>query len=238
MQILLTEKPLFLGKDIVKEEPESKDDMLNTRFKVSVEVKSTEYQRELLERDIDRYSQVPDAMGNPSLTLKDAMFIREIDDAKLARWYLTKMYEENRRRAQEEQAAREDANIKSQQESAKQASEGELAVQQEKLKAEKEMELFKSTQAKELSLLNGFMQAIGKGVIPPDLIMPAIQQLVPNIAIPLSMENKQLQQTSQAQDQAMQQQQMQGQEMQENPQQEQMEPQQEPQEQEMAEQPM
>ena len=111
-------------------------------------------------------------------------------------------------------------------------------MQQEKLKAEKEMELFKSTQAKELSLLNGFMQAIGKGVIPPDLIMPAIQQLVPNIAIPLSMENKQLQQTSQAQDQAMQQQQMQGQEMQENPQQEQMEPQQEPQEQEMAEQPM
>ena len=229
---------LLHWNDIVKEEPESKDDMLNTRFKVSVEMKSTEYQRELLERDIDRYSQVPDAQGQPSLTLKDAMFIREIEDAKLARWYLTKMYEENRRKAEESQAKREEANIRSQQESAKQASEGELAVQQEKLKAEKEMELFKSTQAKELSLLNGFMQAIGKGVIPPDLIMPAIQQLVPNIAIPLSMENKQLQQTSQAQDQAMQQQQMQGQEMQENPQQEQMEPQQEPQEQEMAEQPM
>src|SRR5690606_4001097 len=36
---------LLHWNDIVKEEPESKDDMLNTRFKVSVEMKSTEYQR-------------------------------------------------------------------------------------------------------------------------------------------------------------------------------------------------
>jgi len=76
---------LLHWNDVVKEEPESSSDMLNTRFKVSVQMKSTEYQRELLERDIDRYSQVPDALGQPSLTLKDAMFIREIDDAKLAR---------------------------------------------------------------------------------------------------------------------------------------------------------
>lgn len=66
------------------------------------------------------------------------------------------------------------------------------------------------------------MQAIGKGIIQPDIIMPAIQQLVPNIAIPLSMQNKELNQTSQAQDQAA--------EQKENEQQE------EPQEQEMAEQ--
>ena len=203
--------------------------MLNTRFKVSVEMKSTEYQRELLERDIDRYSQVPDAMGNPSLTLKDAMFIREIDDAKLARWYLTKMYEENRRRAQEEQAAREDANIKSQQESAKQASEGELAVQQEKLKAEKELELFKSTSQKELAFLTGYMQIVSKGVPMPAEFQEVIKQVIPNLALPLSMENKQLQQTAQAQDQAMQEQQMQGQEMQEQPQEPMQQEQKEPQ---------
>jgi len=220
---------LLHWNDIVKEEPESKDDMLNTRFKVSVKMKSTEYQRELIERDIDRYSQVPDALGQPSLTLKDAMFIRQIDDDKLANWYLTKTYQENRRKAADEQAAREEANIKSQQESAKQATEGEMAVQAEKLKSEKEMELFKSTQAKELALLNGFMGAIQKGIIDPSVIMPAVQQLVPNIAIPLSMENKQLQQTAQAQDQQMMQQ-----EMQENHQQEQMEQIQEPMEQEMV----
>lgn len=194
---------LLHWNDIVKEEPESKDDMLNTRFKVSVEMKSTEYQRELLERDIDRYSQVPDAMGNPSLTLKDAMFIRNIDDAKLANWYLTKTYEENRRRAQEEQAAREQANIQSQQESAKMASEGEMAVQQEKLKAEKEIKLFESTQAKELASVNGLWAAINKGVISPEIAQPIIQQLLPNISISLSMENKVLSQTAEKQDEAM-----------------------------------
>ena len=139
------------------------------------------------------------------------------------------MYEENRRRAQEEQAAREDANIKSQQESAKQASEGELAVQQEKLKAEKELELFKSTSQKELAFLTGYMQIVSKGVPMPAEFQEVIKQVIPNLALPLSMENKQLQQTAQAQDQAMQEQQMQGQEMQEQPQepmqQEQAEPQ-------------
>ena len=228
---------LLHWNDIVKTEPESKDDLLNTRFKVSVKMKSTEYQRELLERDIDRYSQVPDALGQPSLNLKDAMMIREIDDDKLARWYLTKTYEENRRRAQEEQAAREDANIKSQQESAKQATEGEVAVQQEKQKVEKELEVFKSTQAKELAFLNGYMQIVAKGVQPPPEFQEVVKQLIPNIAFPLSMENKQLHKTAQAQDQQMMQ--PQGQPPMQEPQtQEQMEPQQEPQEQEMAEQPM
>jgi hypothetical protein len=194
---------LLHWNDIVKEEPESKEDMLNTRFKVSVKMKSTEYQRELLERDIDRYSQVPDALGQPSLTLKDAMFIRNIDDDKLATWYLTKTYEENRRKAAEEQKAREDANIASQQESAKMASEGEMAVQAEKLKSEKEMELFKSTQAKELASVNGLWAAIGKGILTPDVAMPIIQQLIPNISISLSMENKVLSQTSEKQEEVM-----------------------------------
>lgn len=213
---------LLHWNDIVKKEPESKDDLLNTRFKVSVKMKSTELERAQLERDIDRYSQVPDAMGNPSLTLKDAMFIREIDDGKLARWYLTKTYEENRRKAMEESRMLQEQNAKTQQESLIMKAQEDAKIDQEKMASEKEMELFKSTQAKELSLLNGLMQAIGKGIIPPDIIMPAIQQLVPNIAIPLSMQNKELNQTAQTQDQVA-----------EQNEQEQVE---EPQEQEMAEQ--
>lgn len=218
---------LLHWNDIVKEEPESKDDMLNTRFKVSVEMKSTEYQRELLERDIDRYSQVPDAMGNPSLTLKDAMFIREIDDAKLARWYLTKMYEENRRRAQEEQAAREDANIKSQQESAKQANEGEMAVQAEKLKTEKEMLMLKSTEEQKVKVLEIYGQTVSKGLQPTPFMEGIINQLFPNIVIPTSMQNKTYEKAAQVQDQML--------EQQEQPQQEQMEQPQEPMQQEQKE---
>ena len=45
--------------------------MINTRFRVSIKTKSTENQRELLERDIDRYSKMIDASGNPALTPKD-----------------------------------------------------------------------------------------------------------------------------------------------------------------------
>ena len=183
---------LLHWNDIVKQEPESKDDLLNTRFKVQVKMKSTEYEKAQLEKDIDRYSQVPDAEGNPSLTLKDAMFIREIDDPKLARWYMTKTYEENRRRALADKDKREQANIQSQQASAQQANEQLLAIQKDKLEADKNMKEFESTKAKELSLLNGLMQGIAKGVFSPDIVMPAIQQLVPNIQIPLTVENKKM----------------------------------------------
>ena len=90
---------LLHWNDIVKEEPESREDMLNTRFRVSVKTKSTEYQQELLERDIDRYSQMPDAQGNPSLTPLDTFYLREIENAKLKRWYLGKTWKENRKNA-------------------------------------------------------------------------------------------------------------------------------------------
>jgi len=202
---------LLHWNDIVKEEPESKEDMLNTRFQVSVKMKATDYEKAQLEADIQRYSQVPDAQGNPSLTLKDAMMIREIDDAKLARWYLSKVYEENRRKAIEESAKLQEMNAKVQQQSAAQAAEQAKALQDEKLAAEKEMVEFKASKEKEVSLLNGLMQAIGKGVIDPSIIMPAIQQLVPNIQMPLAVENQQMQsaivqQAQQEQQMAMQEQ--------------------------------
>lgn len=223
---------LLHWNDIVKQEPESKDDLLNTRFDVSVKMKSTEYEKELLERDIDRYSQVPDALGQPSLTLKDAMFIREIDDAKMARWYLTKTYEENRRRAEEQQQKRAQENIQSQQESAAKATEGEMAVMAKKMEAEKDMLDFKSTKEKEVKVLEVYGQIAAKGLPIPPVIASLMQDLYPNIKIPLQQENQammnQLQQPPQPQ---------QGQpQMQEQPTQEQAEPQQEQMQQEQAEQ--
>ena len=55
------------------------------------------------------------------------------------------------------------------------------------------MREFESTKEKELALLNGLMQWVSKGIIDPAIIMPVIQQLVPNIQIPLTLENKQMQ---------------------------------------------
>lgn len=223
---------LLHWNDIVKEEPESKEDLLNTRFDVSVKMKSTEYEKQILEADIQRFSQMPDAQGNPSITLKDAMFIREIDDAKLARWYLSKTFEENRKKAIQDSQQLQAQNAQVQMQSAAQAQQAQAAADQAKQAAEKEMEMFKSTQAKELAVVNGYMQAIGKGIISPDAIQPLIQQLIPNIAIPLSMENKTFNQAQGMQDNVMAQQQ---QEQQESPQGEQAEAQQEPQQQEQLE---
>jgi len=211
---------LLHWNDIVKEEPESKEDMLNTRFKVSVKMKSTEWEKAQLEKDIDRYSAVPDALGNPSLTLKDAMMVREIDDPKLARWYLTKTYEENRRNASAEARAREESNAKSQQDSLLIKAQEDSKIKVAEMESTKQLELFKSTQAKELASVNGLWQAINKGVISPEVAQPIIQQLLPNVSISLSMQNKVLQQTAEAQDQQMVEQE---QEMQEQPPEEQME---------------
>lgn len=194
---------LLHWNDIVKEEPESKADMLNTRFKVAVKMKSTDYERERLEADIQRYSQVPDAQGNPSLTLKDAMMIREIDDAKLARWYLSNTYEENRRKAQADASKNVKENAEAQQQSLQQKAENDAKLASDEIMAKKELAEFESTKKKEEILLQGVLAVAAKDESGQLIkqFMPAIQQLVPNITIPLAAENKQMDQAATAQEQ-------------------------------------
>jgi hypothetical protein len=189
---------LLHWNDIVKEEPESENDMLNTRFDIKVKTKSTEYERERLEADIQRFSQMPDAQGNPSITLKDAMMIREIMDEsnyKLATWYLTTTYESNRRKAMEESQKLQQQNQELQAQSAQQVAEKEFELQQRKLESDKDMEEFKTTRQKEVELLKGVLAAAakdGSGQL-IKMFLPAIQQLVPNITIPLAKENQDIQ---------------------------------------------
>ncbi len=66
---------------------------------------------------------------------------------------------------------------------------------------------FKSTKEKELATVNGLWQAIVKGIISSDVALPVIQQLIPNITIPLAMENQAMQQSIQANQQQQQMQQ-------------------------------
>ena len=132
---------LLHWNDIVKEEPESKDDMINTRFQVSVKTKSTEYQKQLIEQDIQRYSQMPDANGNPLISPKDALMIRNIEDDKLAIIYLNSVVEENRKRAIQDSQRLQQQNAQVQQESAKMAAEQAQLLQKDKLAAEKEMKI-------------------------------------------------------------------------------------------------
>ena len=183
---------LLHWNDIVKEEPESKDDMLNTRFQVTVQTRSTDYQKELLEKDIDRYSQVIDANGNPAISPKDAMVLREIDNFKLAQWYMANTIEQNRRKSIEDSQRLQEQNAQVQQQSAALAAQQSNELQAEELQAKKEMIDFESTKKKEELLLQGFLAAAAKdesgNMI--KMFMPALQQLVPNITMPLEAENK------------------------------------------------
>lgn len=225
---------LLHWNDIVKAEPESKDDMINTRFKIAIKTKSTEYEKELLEADIQRYSQMPDAQGNPSLTIKDAIMLRNIDNYKLACLYLDSTFKKNRQQAMDASQRLQQENAKEQAAVAQKNAAANAQLQQEKIAAEKDMVDFKSIKEKELAFVNGIMQAVVKGVIPAETVMPVLQQLIPNVTIPLMTENKQMMQSVQAQaqqEQMAQQQQEEGAEQgpQQNPQeeqQEQMQPQQ------------
>lgn len=183
---------LLHWNDIVKEEPEYKADMINTRFDVKVKMKISDAEKAQLEADIQRYSQMPDAQGNPSLSLKDAMMIREIEDTKLARWYLSSVFEKNRKQAILDSQQLQSQNAQVQQQSAQQAQEQAQQMQKDKMAAEKDLEEFRSTKAKELAVVNGLMLSISKGMIPSSVVMPVIQQIIPNIKIPLIQENKEL----------------------------------------------
>jgi len=177
--------------DIVKTEPESKNDLLNTRFDIRIKSKSTDEQKQMLENDIQRYSQMPDAQGNPSISLKDAMMIREIDDYRLACWYLTSTFEKNRQKAIEQSQMLQQQNQQLQQQSAQQAQEQAMQLQAQKLQADKDMKMFEAEQDMKVASVNGLWQAITKGVISPDAAAPILQQLVPNITLPLVLENEQ-----------------------------------------------
>lgn len=230
---------LLHWNDIVKAEPESQSDMLDSRFDIKVKTKSTEYERQRLEADIQRFSQMPDAQGNPSVTLKDAMYIREIMDEynyKLATWYLTTTYESNRKKAMEESQKLQEQNQQLQMQSAQQAQQQAAQLQQEKLEAERDMEEFRSTKKKEELLLTGVLAVAAKDETGQLIktFLPAIQQLVPNITMPLAQENQQMIQSAVAQQmqqqQAMMQQQQGDDEQQEDMQGQQEQPQMEQQE--------
>jgi len=209
---------LLYWNDVVKQEPESQNDMLNTRFDIKIKTKSTEYEQQRLEQDIQRFSQMPDAQGNPSITLKDAMMIREIMDTynyKLANWYLTTTYESNRKKAQEDSAKLQQQNAQIQSQAAEQADQRALQLQEQKLAYDKQMEETKAANQINLEIVKGVLAIAGKAENPqmPAWVVPILNQIVPNVTIPLAMENQAMQQQimqeqQQAQQEAMMQEQM------------------------------
>lgn len=193
----------------------NQDDLLDTVFQVNVEMKDMLYEREQLEQNIQIAMKSVDANGQPLLSFKDAFTIRSIKDPTMQELYLANMVAENQKRSVEQKQQDVENNMKAQQQSNQQASEQAMQLQQEKLASEKEMEDFKATKTKEIELLKGFMQVVAKdesGTL-INMLLPAIQQLVPNVTLPLMQENKMMVQAVQAQAQQEQQQAMQQQQI-------------------------
>ena len=103
-----------------------------------------------------------------------------------------KTWKENRKNAimDSERLQKQNADVQNQ--SLVQKGKNDVELEKAKLEAEKELVDFKASKEKELKLLEGFMQVAAKdetGQLIKEF-MPAIQQLVPNITIPLQQENK------------------------------------------------
>lgn len=226
---------LACWQDVVKSGKETSDDLINTRFKVYVKMKLTAYERQVLENNIQIAMKTIDGNGNPLISFKDAFTIRNIQNSKLAELYLANKIEENKNRALKEKQSDQQANIQSQRETAQMAAQEAKKLQDEKLEADKEMKEFEALQQIKVKIVEGSFAIAAKSENPqmPAWLVPIIQQLVPNIQIPIAAENKQIVQNLQMQ--AQQEQMMMMQQQQEaaeneqgaaqNPQEEMMEPQ-------------
>lgn len=180
---------------------QGRTELMDTEFQVKLELKPTIYEQEKLKNRINIAMQTIDpTTGKPLITLKDAIKIENIKNFKLAEMYLANVEETNTKRAEQEKAKREQANIQSQQQSAEMANEQAARIQQDKLDQEKEILEFKATKEKEIELIRLYTTAISKDESGSlvKLFLPALQQLVPNIAMPLAVENDDMEKGMQA----------------------------------------
>lgn len=210
---------LLHWNDIVKEEPESANDMLNTRFDVSIQMKSTEYQKQLMEADIQRWSQVVDAQGNPMLSPKDAMILRDIENPKLQRWFLVSTLEKNKRDSEERSARLQAQNAQVQQESMVAAKQEEFKALEAKMIIDVKKAQSESKEKKEQIFLTQIGDMRKSGIVPPPEWVRVETQILQGLLMDASVENREtemaieqgIQEAEQEQMAAMQEQQMQGQ---------------------------
>lgn len=221
---------LLHWNDIVKTEPESKDDILNTRFDVSTKMKISEYEKQITEADIQRFSQMPDENGMPLLSPKDAIMIREIDDYKLRCIYLDETLKKNRQAASDQAAKIQKDQLDHTQLAGQQAAQQAQQLEQQKQQGVDA----KNRDEKELALINGILAmqdtAITKGTDIPQEWKPVVAAMISNIMMPVLAKNQQMQQAlQQAQQPPQQGQPQQGPPQPQDPSQQQMPPQGQPQ---------
>jgi hypothetical protein len=147
-------------QDLIKDSPESNNDLVNIVFDVRVDMKATEYEKELLERDIAAWSQILDGNGMPLISPKDVLKIRNIKNYKSQVLYLDAMARNNRKKAEDFKMKLQDKNIQDQRESAEMAAKSQKEIEKLKLKNEKDMEELKGRNQKENTLLDKGLEII------------------------------------------------------------------------------
>jgi hypothetical protein len=184
---------ILAWNDAINSDPDDQDDLINTKFDVNVKMRMTDYEKQLMEQNIQTAMQQVDSTGQPLISFKDAFMIRQIDNYKLACLYLSATEEKNRADAIAKSQALQQQNAQVQQASLQLKAQADKEADQ--LKADLEMrkqdELAKGQ--KEVAATTSLFAMVAKGEqIPPEL-QGLYQALIQNIQFGLQMENAQQQ---------------------------------------------
>jgi energy-coupling factor transporter ATP-binding protein EcfA2 len=190
----------------IKNNEDDSDEQINTEYRMHVKMRPTQYQQELLAQRIEKWTTTIDGNGNPLLSPKDAFYIENIKDFKLANLYLANVIDTNKKRALEQAKAQSDYNAKAQQDSLAQQAENNKELEQ--MKHDMEMQIKKADEtAKNRSvLLTGIFDMLKTGAPIPPQMMPLVNEVMTNIALPLAVENEETRRAIQEKMQAEQQQ--------------------------------
>jgi hypothetical protein len=148
------------------------------------------------------------AANPPLIQYLDPMKLMRIakENVKLAELYLRNSMKRMIRAEAEKAQQQSEQNAQVQAQAAQMKAQGDLQLQTQKLQMEKEMAEYKALQDMKVEIVRGSFVVAAKGAEAqmPSWLMPIITQLVPNITIPIGLENQQMTQGIQQQQQEMQ----------------------------------
>jgi len=201
----------------------NEEDVKDRHFTTKFQLLPDQFEIQAMQADMNQA-----LAANPALiNYLDPAKLRRIakENVKLAELYLRNSMKRMIKGEAEKAQQQSEQNAKIQAQAAAQKAQGDMQLLREKMEIEKQMEEYKALQGIKKSIVDGSFLVAAKGAdaqMPPWL-MPIIQQLVPNLIVPIASENQQYQQQTQ---QAAMVQQQQEHEQQESPEYEQQEEQQ------------
>lgn len=170
-----------------KPTPDGKDPV-NSKFAIAIKMRMTEEEKVKIE------SLIANGIAAGMLTPKDALYIREIKNFKLAQLYLSNTEDKNKRDAQMAQSKNVQENSQAQQASNQAAAENEAKMLIAKQQFEMQMQREKLKQEKDKDTITGLLNVIAKlGSVPP-VLEPLLMLYVQNETLQLREENEDIRQ--------------------------------------------